>query len=153
MPQAATVPIRGLAVSTSASDQRTRGLTLSTPSQPIEIALAYHRAWTSGDMDLAMKYVAEDVVCDTPPGRLTGAAALRTFMGPFAATLTSSQLLAAYGDESNAVVMYDTANPAVASAPAAELYRVRDGYITALRIVFDRLPFALARGEVVPRPQ
>ena len=124
---------------------------MSTPSQPIEIALAYHRAWTARDMDLAMKYVSEDVACDTPQGRLTGAEALRTFMEPFAATLSSSQLLAAYGDESSSVLIYDTANPAVASAPAAELYRVHDGRITALRIVFDRLPFALARGEVVPR--
>jgi hypothetical protein len=126
---------------------------VSTSSQPIEIALAYHRAWTAGDMDLAMTYVAGDVVCDAPPGTLTGAEALRGFMGPFAATLTSSALLAALGDESSAMVMYDTANPAVASAPAAELYRVRGGHITALRIVFDRLPFALARGEVVPPPR
>ena len=130
-----------------------RGLALSIPFEPTEIALAYHRAWTSGDMDLAMTYVADTVVCDTPPGRLTGASALRTFMGPFAATLTSSELLAVFGDESSAVLMYDTANPAVASAPAAELYQVRDGHITAVRIVFDRLPFALARGEVVPNPQ
>ena len=126
---------------------------MSTPPQPIEIALAYHRAWTSGDMALAMTYVADAVVCDTPPGRLTGAAAWRAFMEPFAATLTSSELLGGYGDESSAVLVYDTANPAVASAPAAELYRVSDGHITAVRIVFDRLPFALARGEVVPRPQ
>ena len=124
---------------------------MSTPSTPIQIALAYHRAWTSHDMEAAMKYVAEDVVCDAPPGRLTGAAALRGFMGPFADMLTSSELLAAYGDEGGAVVIYDTANPAVASAPAAEFHQVRDGRITALRIVFDRLPFALARGEVVPR--
>jgi SnoaL-like domain len=104
-------------------------------------------------MDTAMTYVAEDVVCDAPAGRLTGVAALRGFMGPFADTLTSSQLLAAYGDEGSAVVLYDTSNPAVTSAPAAELYQVRDGHIAAIRIVFDRLPFALARGEVVPRGQ
>ncbi len=126
---------------------------MGTPSTPKQIALAYHRAWTSGDMDAAMQYVAEDVVCDAPPGRLTGAAALRGFMGPFADMLTSSELLAAYGDEVSAVVIYDTENPAVASAPAAELHQVRDGRITAVRIVFDRLPFALARGEVVPRTQ
>lgn len=124
---------------------------MSTPSLPTQIALAYHHAWTSHDMDAAMEYVADDVVCDAPPGRLNGAAALRGFMEPFANTLTSSELLAAYGDESSAVLVYDTANPAVTSAPAAELYQVRDGHIAALRIVFDRLPFALARGEVVPR--
>ncbi len=124
-----------------------------TPSTPKQIALAYHRAWTSHDMDAAMDYVAEDVVCDAPPGRMRGAAALRGFMGPFADMLTSSELLAAYGDEGGAVVIYDTANRAVASAPAAEFHQVRDGRITAMRIVFDRLPFALARGEVVPRAQ
>jgi hypothetical protein len=120
-------------------------------TQPIEIALAYHRAWTAGDVDLAMKYVAEDVVCEAPSGRMHGMEALRAFMEPFAGTLISSEVLAVHGDESAAVIMYDTANPAVASAPAAELYRVRDSHITAVRIIFDRLPFALARGEVVPR--
>jgi hypothetical protein len=45
--------------------------------------------------------------------------------------------------------MYDTATRAVASAPAAELYRVRGGRITEIRIIFDRLPFALARGDVI----
>jgi hypothetical protein len=74
-------------------------------------------------------------------------------MEPFANMLTSSELLAAYGDEKSALIFYDTANPAVASAPAAEYLQVQDGRITALRIVFDRLPFALARGEVVRRPQ
>jgi ketosteroid isomerase-like protein len=124
---------------------------MSTPCLAKQIALAYHRAWTSHDMDAAMRYVAEDVVCDAPPGRLHGAAALRGFMAPFADMLTSSELLAAYGDENNAVVIYDTASPTAASAPAAELHHVRDGRITAVRIIFDRLPFALARGEVIPR--
>ncbi|WP_101525791.1 nuclear transport factor 2 family protein [Nocardioides houyundeii] len=123
---------------------------MSTPSTPEQIALAYHRAWTSREMDAAMSYVADDVVCEAPAGRLHGAEALRAFMGPFAAMLTSSDLLAAYGDEHSAVVFYDTSNPVVASAPAAEFHQVRDGRIAALRIVFDRLPFALARGEVVP---
>lgn len=122
---------------------------MSTPSLPTQIALAYYRAWTSHDIDAAMEYVAEDVVCHAPVGRFNGAAALRGFMEPFANALISSELLAAYGDESSAVLVYDTANPAVTSAPAAELYQVNDRQITAVRIVFDRLPFALARGEVV----
>ena len=50
---------------------------MNTPSTPKQIALAYHRAWTSRDMDAAMDFVTEDVVCDGPAGRLTGAAALR----------------------------------------------------------------------------
>lgn len=115
---------------------------------PLDVALAYHRAWTSGDMDMALTFVADDVVCEAPPGTLTGAAALRGFMGPFAGSMTSSNLIASYGDDSHAMLMYDTANPAVASAPAAELYIIRNGRIHDIRIIFDRLPFALARGDV-----
>ena len=115
----------------------------------VDTALAYHRAWTAGDLDTALEHVADDVVCYAPPGTLTGTEALRGFMRPFAASLTSSTLLAAFGDGDQALVMYDTANLAVPSAPGAELYRVQGGRIAEIRIIFDRLPFALARGEVV----
>jgi ketosteroid isomerase-like protein len=124
---------------------------MSTPTSPIDVALAYHRAWTAGDLDTAMSLVADEVVFDAPAGVLTGLTALRAFMGPFAATLTSARLLSAHGGEGDALIMYDTATPAVASAPAAELYTVRDGRITAGRIIFDRLAFALARGDVTLR--
>ena len=116
---------------------------------PTEVALAYHRAWTGGDLDAALAYASEDVVCEAPSGTLNGIASLRGFMAPFAASLTRSTLLASFGDEERALIMYDSANAAVSSAPAAELYSVRNGRITEIRIIFDRLPFALARGEVV----
>ena len=115
----------------------------------VDTALAYHRAWTAGDLDAALAHVAHDVVCHAPSGAMTGATALRGFMGPFAESLSSSKLLAAYGNGDEALIMYDTANPAVANAPGAELYRVQDGLIVEIRIIFDRLPFALARGDVV----
>jgi hypothetical protein len=34
----------------------------STP-QRLDVALAYHRSWTSRDFDRAMTYIAEDIVC------------------------------------------------------------------------------------------
>lgn len=121
----------------------------SAPSNAVDIALAYHRAWISGDIDGAMKFVADEVTCHAPLGTLTGMPALRGFMGPFAAGLTQSSLLAAYGSDEEALIMYDTANPAVTSAPGAEHYRIENERITEIRIIFDRLPFALVRGDVV----
>jgi ketosteroid isomerase-like protein len=44
------------------------------PSE-LQIALAYHEAWTNKDLDRAMSYIAEDVVCDAPAGRIEGAEA------------------------------------------------------------------------------
>lgn len=43
----------------------------------LDTALAYHRAWTSHDFELAMTYIAEDIVCQAPAGRLDGAEAFR----------------------------------------------------------------------------
>lgn len=111
----------------------------------LNTALAYHLAWTGGDFERAMTYVADDIVCLAPAGRLDGAAAFRGFMGPFTQILTSSSLIAAFGDDQTAVLMYDTSTAPVKDAPGAECLTVRDGKISHMRIIFDRLPFEEAR--------
>ena len=116
-----------------------------TPSAALDIALAYHRAWTGGDFEHAMTYIADDIVCDAPAGRIEGAEAFRGLMGPFAKVLTASHLVAAFGDDSTAVLMYDTETIPVKNAPGAECLTVRGGVVTHLRIVFDRVPFDAAR--------
>jgi hypothetical protein len=116
----------------------------------VQVALAYHRAWTNHDFERAMTYVAEDVVCHAPAGRLDGAAAFRGFMGPFVQILTSSKLIAAYGDDDMAVVMYDADTVPVKDAPGAECLTVTDGRISHIRIIFDRLPFDAARRAAAP---
>jgi ketosteroid isomerase-like protein len=116
-----------------------------TTSPALRTALAYHQAWTGHDIDRAMTFIADDIVCDAPAGRLAGAAAYRAFMGPFVQILKGATLIAAFGDEQTAVVMYDTETVPVASAPAAECVTVADGKITYSRFIFDRAPFDAAR--------
>jgi limonene-1,2-epoxide hydrolase len=118
-------------------------------AEAVEIAVGYHKAWTTGKLEVATSHLAENVICHAPTGTLHGRAAVRAFMEPFAATLTGSRLLAAYGADNQALLMYDTSNRAVPSAPGAELYRIENDQIIEIRIIFDRLPFALARGDVV----
>jgi ketosteroid isomerase-like protein len=58
-------------------------MTDGTPaSLALQTALAYFRAWTSHDIDWAMTYIADDIICQAPGQRLEGAAAFRGFMGP-----------------------------------------------------------------------
>jgi SnoaL-like domain len=114
-------------------------------SRALDTALAYHRAWTSHDLDQAMSYIADDIVCDAPAGRLEGAQAYRGFMGPFLQILVGSELIAAFGDDQTALIMYDTETVPVKTAPAAECVTVADGKITYSRFVFDRAPFDAAR--------
>jgi SnoaL-like protein len=118
-----------------------------TDSEPtaLRVALAYHRAWTGHDFEQAMTYIAPDIVCRAPAGELRGAEAFRGFMGPFAEILVRSELRAAFGDDTQAVVVYDTDTIPVKDAPGAEWVTVSDGQIRTMRIIFDRLPFDAAR--------
>src|SRR5215472_10947922 len=101
----------------------------------LRTALAYYQAWTSHDLDQAMSYIADDIVCDAPPGRLEGADAYRGFLGPFVQIVTGATMIAAFGDDETALVMYDTQTVPVKSAPGPECVTVRDGKITYSRLV------------------
>ncbi|HEY1298009.1 MAG TPA: nuclear transport factor 2 family protein [Chloroflexota bacterium] len=116
-------------------------------SPALKTALAYYQAWTSKNFDQAMTYIAEDIVCLAPAGRLEGAEAFRGFMEPFSKILTRSGVIAGFGDATTAVVMYDTDTLPVKDAPGAECLTVENGKITRMRIIFDRLPFETARRE------
>lgn len=114
-------------------------------SPALQVALAYYHAWTGHDLDKAMSYIADDIVCDAPAGRLEGTTAYRNFMGPFVQILTGSELVAAFGDEKKAVIMYDTETVPVKSAPGAECVTVQGGKIIHSLFIFDRAPFDAAR--------
>ena len=116
-----------------------------TASPALRTALAYHEAWTRHNVDKAMSYIADDIVCDAPAGRLEGADAYRGFLGPFVQIVTGATMIAAFGDDQTALVMYDTRTVPVKSAPGAECVTVKDGKITYSRFVFDRAPFEAAR--------
>jgi hypothetical protein len=96
-------------------------------------------------MDRAMTYVADDMVCEAPSGRIQGAEAFHRFLAPFAQMLTGADLIAAFGDDQTAVVVYNPHTTLVADAPAAERFTVRDGRIVHDLLVVDRIPFDAAR--------
>lgn len=121
-----------------------------TTSPALQTSLAFHHAWMAGDVETALRHVAAEVVCDAPAGQLTGVAAFRQFIEPFSRILTGSTLHAAFGDDTTAVLVYDTATRPVPHAPAAECHTVTGGVITHVRIVFDRAPFDAARAAARP---
>jgi hypothetical protein len=115
------------------------------PSAALSVALAYYHAWTGKDVDRAMTYVADGIVCEAPTGRIEGVEGFRQFMTPFAQMLTGSDLLAAFGDDDTAVLMYNPHTTLVQDAPSAERFTVKDGKIVHSLLVFDRTPFDAAR--------
>jgi hypothetical protein len=118
---------------------------MTSDNLALDTAMAYYHAWTGKDMDQAMTYVADNIVCDAPAGRIEGAAAYRAFLAPFASILIKAELLAAFGDKTKAVLVYDTQTVPVPSGPGAECLTITDGKITYSRFIFDRTPFDAAR--------
>lgn len=63
-----------------------------------EIVQSYHRAWTSGDVDGAMRFVADDIACRAPGADLVGKDAYRAFIGGFAPSLIRLADIASLAD-------------------------------------------------------
>ncbi|GAA2276076.1 hypothetical protein GCM10010149_18920 [Nonomuraea roseoviolacea subsp. roseoviolacea] len=121
----------------------------STNASAQQIAEDYTRAWMSGDVDQALGFLAEDVVCDAPAGRIEGRAAYRGFLEGFLPKLTGSSITKVLGDGTSAAVVYTTDTTFARDFRAMDYLTVGDGRITHVVTVFDRLPAAQAgrRGE------
>jgi limonene-1,2-epoxide hydrolase len=72
----------------------------------VDIARAFTEAWTSHDMDSAARYLAEDVVFDGPVNHTRGKNAYIEALNRFAQAVTELKIRAAFGDDSQALIMY-----------------------------------------------
>jgi hypothetical protein len=97
-----------------------------------------------------MSFIADDIVCDAPAGRIEGARAYQGFLESFFQLLKRAKLIASFGDHETAMLLYDNETVPVPSAPAAGYFTVDDGNITRIRFIFDRVPYEAAAG--IPRP-
>lgn len=118
-----------------------------TTSPALETALAYHRAWTTGDLDSAMTHVADDIVCRAPGQELRNKSDYRSFLGGFSQMMTGLTDVAAFGDDEHVVLFYYPHTAVTSTAPAAEHFTIRDGRIVESVLVFDRISYAPAASE------
>ena len=116
---------------------------MTDPQRPpaLAAALAYHQAWTSHNLEQAMTYIADDISCDAPGGTISGAQQYKDFLGGFMTQLTGVQTVAAFGDDTTAVLFYYPHTARVSDAPTAECFTVTSGKITRSVLVFDRPSF------------
>ena len=117
-------------------------MTSVSQTPALQTALAYHRAWTSGDLNSAMELVDEDIDCRTPGSAITGKAAYRAYLGGFSQIMTGLTDIAAFGDDHQVVLFYCPHTAVTSTAPAAEHFTIRNGRIVKSLLVFDRLSYA-----------
>ncbi|PVE95545.1 nuclear transport factor 2 family protein [Microbacterium sp. TPD7012] len=110
-----------------------------------DIVQGYHRAWTGGDVEQAMTFVADDITCRAPGVDLQGKEAYARYIGGFAPTLTGIGDIAEFSDGDRVALFYYPRTAATSTAPAAEYFTVRDGRISESILVFDRLSYGPPR--------
>ena len=115
-------------------------------STTANIADRYARAWTSGDVDTAMNYVADDIVCDAPAGRIEGVAAYRPFTQRFVDALSRATITKLLADDTSAAILYSVDVPWAKDFRCVEYMTIADGKIKHVTTVFDRLPARQAAG-------
>jgi hypothetical protein len=106
-------------------------------STPVALARAFTAAWTSHDLATAATYLADDVAFDGPLNHTSGKAAYMQGLTTFARAVTGVTILAAFGDDTRAVIMYELTTAPFGPIAGAELLTFRDGKIQADRLVFD----------------
>jgi hypothetical protein len=104
------------------------------------IARAFTHAWASQDMHAAADYLADDVTFDGPSGNSVGKQAYIEALAKFAQAVTGVTILAAFGDDSLALIMYDLATGPFGTLTSAELLTFREGKIAADKLTFDTFP-------------
>jgi ketosteroid isomerase-like protein len=117
----------------------------------VEVAVAFIRAFEAKDREAMTDLLAEDVVFESPRATVTGAAAVAEVMGGFAQAVGGVDVIAAYGDDERAVVMYGMKTGPFGTVRAADTFVVRDGKIVSDRLVFDT--YELRRFEEAQAPK
>ena len=107
-----------------------------------ETVKSYHQAWTTGDITTAMSYVADDMTCRAPGVDLTTKQDYQAFIAGFAPRSTGIGEIAEFADGDKVALFYYPQTAITDTAPAAELFTVRDGLITESVLIFDRLSYA-----------
>jgi ketosteroid isomerase-like protein len=112
----------------------------------VSIVEAYHRAWTSGNVDQALTLVSDEVRCYAPDEDVTTKSDWHQYLAGFVPMLTGAPEHARMANDDQVALWYFPQTAATRTTLASELFTVRDGQIVEIRLAFDRLGY-------VPREQ
>lgn len=115
-----------------------------TQPSALEIAVAFLDSWTEGDLDAAGALLADDFAFQGPVAQYASAAAFLAGSRRFVELLQPGwSRVAAFGDDREALLLYDLTLRSGAPMRIADHYVVRDGRIAAETILWDtyRSPF------------
>ncbi|MER8374130.1 nuclear transport factor 2 family protein [Mesorhizobium sp. M1338] len=108
-----------------------------TQTAPLDIATAFTKAWTSHDLEKAASFVADDVVFDGPMQQSTGKKSYLEGLTKLSHDVTGVRIIAAFGDDRQALLMYDLMTRSSGALSCAKHLTVRGGKIHSDKLTFD----------------
>lgn len=112
-----------------------------TITNPEAIVEGYHEAWTSGDVDRAMDFLAESVSCHAPDQDVTTKAQWREYLSSFVPMLTGAPEVTRMTEGNRVALWYYPQTAATTTTLASELFTVEGERIVEIRLAFDRLGY------------
>jgi limonene-1,2-epoxide hydrolase len=104
---------------------------------PADVAVAFTEAWTRHDFETAARYVADEVTFDGPLGHTRGAADYLAGLRGLAQAVTGVRIVAVFGDDKQALIMYELQTEPYGPLLCAKQLTVTDGKITTDLLTFD----------------
>ena len=103
-----------------------------------QVVINYHNAWTSGNVEAARVYLADDLDFQGSIDTFSKADGFIVALTMFQKMLRRVNLIYSFYSENGAALLYDcdTMSPA-GVLRTAEFFTVRDGKIKSIRLVFD----------------
>lgn len=118
---------------------------MSLHPSPVDVAVSFTRAWTSHDLDQAAGHLADDVAYDGPVNHVVGRQAYLVALERFARIVTGLELIAALGDDEQALLMYRVTTAPFGELTCGERVTVREGRILTDELAFDTFAIRTAR--------
>ena len=107
-------------------------------SPALDVVRAYLKALDTHDITTAARYLAEDIVFDSPIQHHTSTETLLPALAAFGEIQAGDiQMIVAFGDQDQALVLFDVPTGPFGALRTAVHYTVRDGKIQTANPVFD----------------
>ncbi len=109
----------------------------ATANDALTTARAYHDAWTAHRFERATALLSDSLRVEVPINTYPTKHSFTTALAGFGATVDQVDLLAAIGDDQEAMLLYDLHNARLGTMRVAEHFTVSAGQITRLRQIHD----------------
>jgi ketosteroid isomerase-like protein len=107
-----------------------------------EVAESFFDAWTGKDFERARSLLHDDLSFVGPIESFSDADSYVASLRQLSGIVTGAEKQKLFVDGDDVCVIYDLKTAPVPSSRTCEWYRVRDGKIASVSVVFDARPFA-----------